>query len=62
MLVQPTEDEGEVSEKTSESQPIPSPTHPSEGQPESQPDPSPRSSSSIPISDSNPEGSGRNHG
>ncbi|GJT57625.1 hypothetical protein Tco_0992679 [Tanacetum coccineum] len=62
MLVQPTEDEGEVSERPSESQPIPSPTHPSEGQPESQPDPSPRSSSSIPISDSNPEGSGRNHG
>ncbi|GKE75416.1 hypothetical protein Tco_1537457, partial [Tanacetum coccineum] len=28
MLVQPTEDEGEVSERPSESQPIPSPTHP----------------------------------
>ncbi|GJS28684.1 ribonuclease H-like domain-containing protein [Tanacetum coccineum] len=62
MLVQPTEDEGEVSERPSESQPIPSPTHPSEDQPESQPDPSPRPSSSIPIPDSNPEGSGGNHG
>ncbi|GJU80355.1 hypothetical protein Tco_1282720 [Tanacetum coccineum] len=31
MLVQPTEDEGEVSERPSESQPIPSPTHPSSG-------------------------------
>ncbi|GJV00772.1 hypothetical protein Tco_1330042 [Tanacetum coccineum] len=62
MLVQPTEDEGEVSEKPYESQPIPSPTHPSEDQPESQPDPSPRPSSSIPIPDSNPEGSGGNHG
>ncbi|GJZ16265.1 hypothetical protein Tco_0551942 [Tanacetum coccineum] len=31
MLVQPTEDEGEVSERPSESQPIPSPTHPSYG-------------------------------
>ncbi|GJY45964.1 hypothetical protein Tco_0435027 [Tanacetum coccineum] len=62
MLVQPTEDEGEVSERPSESQPIPSPTHPSEDQPESQPDPSPRPSSSIPIPNSNPEGSGGNHG
>ncbi|GJT32231.1 hypothetical protein Tco_0922650 [Tanacetum coccineum] len=62
MLVQPTEDEGEVSERPSESQPIPSPTHPSEDQPESQPDPSPRPSSSIPIPDSNLEGSGGNQG
>ncbi|GJX72206.1 hypothetical protein Tco_0309377 [Tanacetum coccineum] len=62
MLVQPTEDEGEVSERPSESQPIPSPTHPSKGQPESQPDPSPRPSSFIPIHDSNPESSGGNHG
>ncbi|GJW42926.1 hypothetical protein Tco_0071725 [Tanacetum coccineum] len=62
MLVQPTEDEGEVSERPSEPQPIPSPTHPSEDQPEPQPDPSPRPSPSIPISDSNPEGSGGNHG
>ncbi|GJX87522.1 hypothetical protein Tco_0339536 [Tanacetum coccineum] len=62
MLVQPTEDEGEALERPSESQPIPSPTHPSEDQPESQPDPSPRPSSSIPIPDSNPEGSGGNHG
>ncbi|GJR82675.1 hypothetical protein Tco_0153460 [Tanacetum coccineum] len=62
MLVQPTEDEGEVSERPSEPQPIPSPTHPSEDQPEPQPDPSPRPSPSIPIPDSNPEGSGGNHG
>ncbi|GJT19903.1 putative ribonuclease H-like domain-containing protein [Tanacetum coccineum] len=62
MLVQPTEDEGEVSKIPSESQPIPSLTHPSEDQPESQPDPSLRPSSSIPIPDSNPEGSGGNHG
>ncbi|GKA77408.1 hypothetical protein Tco_0783869 [Tanacetum coccineum] len=62
MLVQPTEDEGEASERPSESQPIPSPSHPSEDQPESQPDPSPRPSPSIPIPDSNPEGSGGNHG
>ncbi|GJW07947.1 hypothetical protein Tco_1570370 [Tanacetum coccineum] len=62
MLVQPTEDEGEVLERPSESQPIPSPNHPSEDQPESQPDPSPRPSSSIPIPDSNLEGSGGNHG
>ncbi|GJX11341.1 hypothetical protein Tco_0201200, partial [Tanacetum coccineum] len=62
MLVPPTEDEGEVSERPSETQPIPSHTHPSEDQPEPQPDPSPRPSSSIPIPDSNLEGSGGNHG
>ncbi|GJS64516.1 hypothetical protein Tco_0679080 [Tanacetum coccineum] len=62
MLVQPTEDEGEASERPSESQPIPSPPHPSEDQPKSQPDPSLRPSPSIPIPDSNPEGSGGNHG
>ncbi|GKF68586.1 hypothetical protein Tco_0198265, partial [Tanacetum coccineum] len=48
--------------RPSESQPIPSLTHPSEDQPESQLDPSPRPSSSIPIPDSNLEGSGGNHG
>ncbi|GJV72396.1 hypothetical protein Tco_1492391 [Tanacetum coccineum] len=62
MLVQPTEDEGEASERPSESQPIPSPSHPSEDQHESQPGPSPRPSPSIPIPNSNPEGSGGNHG
>ncbi|GJS37506.1 hypothetical protein Tco_0535888 [Tanacetum coccineum] len=62
MLVQPTEDEGEVSERPSKSQPIPSPTHLSKDQPESQPDLYPRPSFSIPIPDSNPEGSGGNHG
>ncbi|GJX23185.1 putative ribonuclease H-like domain-containing protein, partial [Tanacetum coccineum] len=62
MLVQPTKDEGEVSERPSKSQPIPSPTHPSKDQPESQPDLYPRPSFSIPIPDFNPEGSGGNHG
>ncbi|GJW20430.1 hypothetical protein Tco_0031052 [Tanacetum coccineum] len=61
MLVQPTEDEGDVSERPSESQPLPSPTHLSEDQPKSQPDLFPRPSSSIPIPDSNLEGSGGNH-
>ncbi|GJZ88718.1 ribonuclease H-like domain-containing protein [Tanacetum coccineum] len=62
MLVQPTKDEGEASKRPSESQPIPSPPHPSEDQPKSQPDPSLRPSPSIPIPDSNLEGSGGNHG
>ncbi|GJY49978.1 hypothetical protein Tco_0439934 [Tanacetum coccineum] len=62
MLVQPTEDEGEGSERPSEPQPTPSPPHTSEAQFEPQPDPSPRPSPSIPTPDSNPEGSGRNHG
>ncbi|GJS38988.1 hypothetical protein Tco_0564031 [Tanacetum coccineum] len=62
MLVQPTEDEGEALERPFESQPIPSPPYLSENQPESQPDPSIQPSPSIPIPDSNPEGSGGNHG
>ncbi|GJR14443.1 putative ribonuclease H-like domain-containing protein [Tanacetum coccineum] len=62
MLVQPTKDEGEVLKRPSESQPIPSPTHPSVDQPRSQPDPSPRPSSPNPILDSNLEGSSGNHG
>ncbi|GJT00900.1 integrase, catalytic region, zinc finger, CCHC-type containing protein [Tanacetum coccineum] len=62
MLVQLTEDEGEASERPSESQPIPSPPHPSEDQPESQTDLSPRPYAFIPILDSIPEGSGGNHG
>ncbi|GJY05875.1 hypothetical protein Tco_0371815 [Tanacetum coccineum] len=62
MLAQPTEDEGAVSERPSETQPIPSPTHPSEDQSEPQPDPFLRPSSSNPILDSIPEGSGGNHG
>ncbi|GKC36379.1 hypothetical protein Tco_1048763 [Tanacetum coccineum] len=61
MLVQPTEDKGEFSERPSQSQPIPSPTHPTEDQPESQPDLSPRPSPN-PITNSNLEGSGGNHG
>ncbi|GJT55869.1 hypothetical protein Tco_0990923 [Tanacetum coccineum] len=62
MLVQPTEDEGEASERQSEPQPTPSPPHPSADQHETQPDPSPRPSPTIPIPDSIPEGSGGNHG
>ncbi|GKC00907.1 hypothetical protein Tco_0987043 [Tanacetum coccineum] len=62
MLVQQTEDEGEASERPSDSQPIPSPPHPSEDQPQTQPDPSPRPSPSIVVPDFNPEGSGGNHG
>ncbi|GJR92610.1 putative ribonuclease H-like domain-containing protein [Tanacetum coccineum] len=62
MLAQPTEDEGAVSERPSETQPTPSPTHPSEDQSEPQPDPFLIPSSSNPIPDSIPEGSGGNHG
>ncbi|GKE09120.1 hypothetical protein Tco_1412671, partial [Tanacetum coccineum] len=62
MLAQLTEDEGEVSERPSETQPTPSPSHPSEDQSEPQPDPFLRPSFSNPIPDSIPEGSGRNHG
>ncbi|GKC38418.1 retrovirus-related pol polyprotein from transposon TNT 1-94 [Tanacetum coccineum] len=66
MLVQPTEDEGEASERPSNSLPIPYPTHSHEDQPEQQPDPipdpSPRPSPSTFIPDSNPESSGANHG
>ncbi|GJX28479.1 zinc knuckle CX2CX4HX4C containing protein [Tanacetum coccineum] len=60
MLVQPTEDEGEASERQSKPQPTPSPPHPSADKYETQPDPSPRPSPIIP--DSIPEGSGGNHG
>ncbi|GKD17569.1 retrovirus-related pol polyprotein from transposon TNT 1-94 [Tanacetum coccineum] len=62
MLVQPTEYEGEASERQSEPQPTPSPPHLSADQYETQPDPSPRPSPTIPIPDSIPEGSGGNHG
>ncbi|GKC34803.1 hypothetical protein Tco_1047187 [Tanacetum coccineum] len=62
MLAQPTEDEGAVLERPSETQPTPSPPHPSADQHETQPDPSPRPSPTIPIPDSIPEGSGGNHG
>ncbi|GJV06948.1 hypothetical protein Tco_1344604, partial [Tanacetum coccineum] len=57
----PTEDEGAVSERPSETQPTPSLTHPSEDKSESQPDPFLRSSSSNPIHDFIPEGFGGNH-
>ncbi|GKC17940.1 putative ribonuclease H-like domain-containing protein, partial [Tanacetum coccineum] len=62
MLVQQTEDEGDASERPSDSPPIPSPPHPSEDQPQIQPDPSPRPSPTTHIPDSIPEGSGGNHG
>ncbi|GJX37256.1 hypothetical protein Tco_0250559 [Tanacetum coccineum] len=61
MLVQPTEDEGEGSERTSEPQPIPSTPHPSTDQHETQTNPSPRPSPTSYIPDSIPEGSGGNH-
>ncbi|GKF75091.1 hypothetical protein Tco_0224535 [Tanacetum coccineum] len=62
MLAQPTEDEGAVSKRPSETQPTPSPTYPNEDQSEPQPDPFLRPSSSNPIPNSIPEGSGGNHG
>ncbi|GJY16446.1 hypothetical protein Tco_0386868 [Tanacetum coccineum] len=62
MLVQPTEDEGEVSKRQSEPQPTPFSPHPSADQHETQPDPSPRLVPTIPIPDSIPKGSGGNHG
>ncbi|GKD33496.1 hypothetical protein Tco_1249005 [Tanacetum coccineum] len=62
MLVQQTKDEGEASKRASDSQPIPSPPHPSKDQPQIHTDPSPRPYPSIAIPDSNPEGSGGNHG
>ncbi|GJT48074.1 hypothetical protein Tco_0974231 [Tanacetum coccineum] len=60
MLVQPTEDEGEGSERPSEPQPTPSPPHPSEAHVEPQSDPSPGPSPTIPIPDPIPEGSSGN--
>ncbi|GJR23499.1 ribonuclease H-like domain-containing protein [Tanacetum coccineum] len=62
MLVQPTEDEGEGSERPSEPQPIPSPPHPSTDQHETQTNPSLRPLPTSHITDSIPEGSGGNHG
>ncbi|GKD02873.1 hypothetical protein Tco_1177847 [Tanacetum coccineum] len=62
MLVQPTEDEGEGSERPSEPQPIPSPPHPSEVHVEPQSDPSPRPSPTTHIPDSILEDSGGNQG
>ncbi|GKE23423.1 hypothetical protein Tco_1434935 [Tanacetum coccineum] len=57
MLVQPTEDEGALSERPSEAQPTPSPAHTSEVPIEPQTDPSPRPSPSTIIPDSIPESS-----
>ncbi|GJT32031.1 hypothetical protein Tco_0922450 [Tanacetum coccineum] len=62
MLVQPTEDEGEGSERPSDPQPTPSPPHPSEAHVEPQSDPSSGPSPTIPIPDPIPEGSGGNLG
>ncbi|GJV51067.1 hypothetical protein Tco_1446808 [Tanacetum coccineum] len=57
MLAQPTEDEGAVLERPSETQPTPSPTHPSEDQSKPQPDPFLKPSSSNLIPDSILDGS-----
>ncbi|GJZ38485.1 hypothetical protein Tco_0585048 [Tanacetum coccineum] len=62
MLVQPTEDEGEGSERPSKQQPLPSPPHPSKAHVEPQSDPSPGPSPTIPIPDPILEGSGGNLG
>ncbi|GJZ42603.1 hypothetical protein Tco_0589858 [Tanacetum coccineum] len=62
MLVQPTKDEGEASERQSEPLPTPSPPYSSADQHEIQPDSSPIPLPTIPIPDSIPEGSGGNHG
>ncbi|GJV12193.1 hypothetical protein Tco_1353734 [Tanacetum coccineum] len=62
MLVQPTEDEGKGSERPSKPQPIPSPPHPSTDQHKTQTNTFPRPSPTSHITDSIPEGSGRNHG
>ncbi|GKD97676.1 hypothetical protein Tco_1381573 [Tanacetum coccineum] len=62
MLVQHIEDEGDASERQSDSPPIPSPPHPSEDQPQIQPDLSPRPSPTTHIFDSILKGSGGNHG
>ncbi|GJY65739.1 putative ribonuclease H-like domain-containing protein [Tanacetum coccineum] len=58
MLVQQTEDEGDASERPSDSPPIPSPPHPSEDQPQIQPDLSPRPSPTTHIPDSIPRSVG----
>ncbi|GJR88746.1 hypothetical protein Tco_0212757 [Tanacetum coccineum] len=62
MLVQPTEEEGDILERQSEPQPIPSPPHPSTDQHDTQTNPSPRPLPTTHITDSIPEGSGGNHG
>ncbi|GJT37862.1 retrovirus-related pol polyprotein from transposon TNT 1-94 [Tanacetum coccineum] len=54
-------DEGDASERPSDSPPIPSPSHLSEDQPQIQPDLSPRPSPTTHIPDSIPEGSSGNH-
>ncbi|GJS15707.1 hypothetical protein Tco_0410179 [Tanacetum coccineum] len=62
MLVQPTKDEGERSERPSEPQPTPSPPHPSEAHVEPQSNPLPGPSPTIPIPNPIPEGFGGNLG
>ncbi|GJZ61658.1 hypothetical protein Tco_0617795 [Tanacetum coccineum] len=62
MLVQPTEDEGDISERQAEPQPTPSPPHTSDAHFGPQPDPSHRPSPSIPVPGPLLEGSGRNQG
>ncbi|GKF58363.1 hypothetical protein Tco_0171900, partial [Tanacetum coccineum] len=55
-------DEGDASERPSDSPPIPSPPHPGEDQPQIQSDLSPRPLPTTHFPDSIPEGSGGNHG
>ncbi|GJX74317.1 hypothetical protein Tco_0312912 [Tanacetum coccineum] len=62
MLVQPTEDKGEQTERPSEPHLTPSHPHPSEVHVEPQSDPSSRPSPTTHILDSIPENSGGNHG
>ncbi|GJR23024.1 hypothetical protein Tco_0971551 [Tanacetum coccineum] len=62
ILVQPTEHEGEQSERPSELHLTPSPSHPSKVHVEPQSDPSPRPSPNTHIPDSIPESSSGNHG
>ncbi|GJU82370.1 hypothetical protein Tco_1284735 [Tanacetum coccineum] len=62
MLVQPTEDEGEGSERPFEPQSTPSPPHPSKAHVEPQSDTSPGPSPTIPIPNPIPEGSSENLG
>ncbi|GJR15961.1 hypothetical protein Tco_0798613 [Tanacetum coccineum] len=61
MLVQPTEDEGEQSERPFEPQLTPFPPHPSEVHVEPQSEPSPRPSPTTHIPDSIPESPGGNY-
>ncbi|GKF64457.1 hypothetical protein Tco_0187905, partial [Tanacetum coccineum] len=62
MLVQPTKDEGAISERPSKPQPTPSPPHPSEANVEPPSNLSPRPLPTTYFPDSILESSGGNHG